>query len=183
MEGLQGRERMMGVWESEFECFLCFCLGREGGKERSKLTFVFPILSFVCSLLRCRTRYFTCPPMCGIFLQYSKLSSPTTGPGSARPSSVMSNRSSVRGSESLSGRVTPSLSGRATPSGRSTPSHNGLPRPPPLSSSLQQSRTASKSSAEASALAESNITAGSRASKYLGEFFLLQLDIVSFGEV
>ncbi|KAL7415417.1 hypothetical protein BDY24DRAFT_382897 [Mrakia frigida] len=114
------------------------------------------------------TRYFTCPPMCGIFLQYSKLSSPTTGPGSARPSSVMSNRSSVRGSESLSGRVTPSLSGRATPSGRSTPSHNGLPRPPPLSSSLQQSRTASKSSAEASALAESNITAGSRASKYLG---------------
>ncbi|KZV63167.1 hypothetical protein PENSPDRAFT_221273 [Peniophora sp. CONT] len=73
--------------------------------------------------------YFRCPPACGVFAKYDKLSPPTVGPGAySRPSSVASSRGgrqtpSFSLSQSTSGRVTPSSSagfssGRVTPASR-----------------------------------------------------------------
>ncbi|CAL1706972.1 unnamed protein product [Somion occarium] len=53
-------------------------------------------------------QYFSCPPLCGVFVATTKLSAPTVSYGSiSRPSSVASVRN---------GRMTPSISGRVTPS-------------------------------------------------------------------
>ncbi|CED82007.1 Cytoskeleton-associated protein and related proteins [Phaffia rhodozyma] len=109
-------------------------------------------------------QYFTCPENCGVFLQHSKLSAPTTtGAHPPRPSSVASTRSSIRtGSES--GRYTPSISGRSTPSvsGRATPSISGRATP------SQSSRVLTAKRSEEEKELEGKVTAGSRASKYLG---------------
>ncbi|THH08437.1 hypothetical protein EW145_g2708 [Phellinidium pouzarii] len=128
-------------------------------------------------------RYFSCPEKCGVFVAYAKLSLPTVGPGSySRPSSVASSRAS------MSGRITPSFAGRSsqnkgrvTPSnsnGRVTPAHNGGRATPStgFGFSTPSARTAQRSTSHPtpsvpstpSASALSKITAGSRASKYVG---------------
>ncbi|KAH8828368.1 hypothetical protein DL96DRAFT_1815613 [Flagelloscypha sp. PMI_526] len=77
-------------------------------------------------------QYFTCPPKCGVFVSFNKLSAATVG-SSYRPSSVASSYGG-RSTPSVTGRATPSSSlsnavsyssaGRTTPStGRGTPSH------------------------------------------------------------
>ncbi|WVQ84231.1 hypothetical protein IAT38_006382 [Cryptococcus sp. DSM 104549] len=131
-------------------------------------------------------QYFSCPPLCGIFVTAVKLSPPTTG--ASRPASAASHRSTASYSISASGRATPSISGRATPSisGRATPSRapsstpgRGISRS--VSSARPRAsvagggdddaiptRTALGASTSANAGIESRITAGSRASRYLG---------------
>ncbi|CAE6505546.1 unnamed protein product [Rhizoctonia solani] len=84
-------------------------------------------------------RYFTCPPKCGVFTLPNKLSAPLPRNGGPRPSSVASHYTN--------GRTTPSVSGRTTPS-YAPP--KAIPAP-------------AKKKPE-----ESAITAGSRASKYVG---------------
>ncbi|KAH8118910.1 hypothetical protein DFH11DRAFT_1561792 [Phellopilus nigrolimitatus] len=131
-------------------------------------------------------QYFSCPEKCGVFIAYSKLSPPTVGPGSySRPSSVASSRAS------LSGRITPSFTGRRTPSGHSgrvtpllpngivasaqssgriTPSSSfGISTPAGRASQKSTSIPPPPSSTNTpSVSAMSKITAGSRASKYVG---------------
>ncbi|KAI0793269.1 hypothetical protein C8Q75DRAFT_749538 [Abortiporus biennis] len=132
-------------------------------------------------------QYFACPPLCGVFVATSKLSAPTVGYGSiSRPSSVASTRS---------GRVTPAPSGRVTPSnlnnGRKTPSYsfsNGRVTPsltngrvtPSASTGRKTPATSSRSytgvsykppaitPSRPSNSKDTNITPGSRASKYIG---------------
>ncbi|KAI6033087.1 hypothetical protein F5J12DRAFT_197314 [Pisolithus orientalis] len=126
-------------------------------------------------------RYFTCPNNCGVFVAFTKLSPPTVAL-TFRPSSVASSRS---------GRITPSFSGRITPSasislssGRVTPSNSisGItpyadrknhmamhsritPCLTPSAGKLKQSQ---KSSATLRPDFETQITSGSRASRYVG---------------
>ncbi|KAL5485485.1 hypothetical protein ACEPAI_8127 [Sanghuangporus weigelae] len=124
--------------------------------------------------------YFSCPDKCGVFIAYSKLSAPTVAKGShSRSSSVASSRASLPGPGRISssslynGRVTPVDSGRVTPArsnGRVTPSSSLE-----FSSSMATSRTLPRpsfglpsASNTPSATAMSKITAGSRASKYVG---------------
>ncbi|KAI5118934.1 hypothetical protein M0805_003758 [Coniferiporia weirii] len=126
-------------------------------------------------------QYFSCPEKCGVFVAYSKLSPPSVGPGAySRPSSVASSRVSLPGrvtpsshttrptSSVHSGRVTPAQSnGRITPSssfGFSTPAA----RPAQRSTSRPTANTAPSAPNTPSASALSKITAGSRASKYVG---------------
>lgn len=108
-----------------------------------------------------------CPPNCGVFVATTKLSAPTM-PSSYRPPSVASSRG---------GRITPSFSGRVTPShslsfgsGRITPSN-------PSRSSAGATPAARKTKPAAQlGLSQSprrpgldtQITLGSRASKYIG---------------
>ncbi|KZP09090.1 hypothetical protein FIBSPDRAFT_1052023, partial [Athelia psychrophila] len=67
-------------------------------------------------------QYFSCPPMCGVFVATTKLSSPTVGFG-ARPPSVASGRVTPSFSSSMyGGRITPS-----NPNGRVTPSFSHVP--------------------------------------------------------
>ncbi|KAL5523490.1 hypothetical protein ACEPAG_7663 [Sanghuangporus baumii] len=124
--------------------------------------------------------YFSCPDKCGVFIAYGKLSAPTVAKGShSRSSSVASSRASLPGPGRISssslynGRVTPVDSGRVTPArsnGRVTPSSSLE-----FSSSMATSRTLPRpsfglppASNTPSATAMSRITAGSRASKYVG---------------
>lgn len=126
-------------------------------------------------------RYFTCANNCGVFVAFTKLSLPTVGL-TFRPSSVASSRS---------GRITPSFSGRITPSasislssGRVTPSNSigGItpyadrkshftthgritPCVTPSAGRLKQSQ---KASATLRPDVETQITSGSRASRYVG---------------
>ncbi|CCO29777.1 hypothetical protein BN14_03797 [Rhizoctonia solani AG-1 IB] len=87
-------------------------------------------------------RYFTCAPKCGVFTLPNKLSAPL-GRSIPRPSSVASHYTN--------GRTTPSVSGRTTPSFAPV---KAIPAPAP---------------APAKKKPEDNpITAGSRASKYVG---------------
>ncbi|EIW62820.1 uncharacterized protein TRAVEDRAFT_34134 [Trametes versicolor FP-101664 SS1] len=102
-------------------------------------------------------QYFTCPPNCGVFVASTKLSAPTVG--ISRPSSVASTLSNGRVTPSIgNGRVTPSIgNGRVTPAastGRRTP---GIPTP---SARPRPSATTARTL--------TNITPGSRASKYVG---------------
>ncbi|VDB83413.1 unnamed protein product [Peniophora sp. CBMAI 1063] len=97
--------------------------------------------------------YFHCPPACGVFAKYDKLSPPTVGPGAySRPSSVASSRGgrqtpSFSLSQSTSGRVTPSSSagfssGRVTPAsriGQRTPSARTRTKTAPVDNSLSTS--------------------------------------------
>ncbi|KAL4078456.1 hypothetical protein V8B97DRAFT_2021512 [Scleroderma yunnanense] len=121
-------------------------------------------------------RYFMCPPNCGVFVALAKLSAPTVGP-SFRPPSVASSRSGrVTPSVTMSlgsGRVTPSNSfGRITPftdrknplamSGRITPSAT------PSARKGKQSSSAGKPLENTRPNLESQITSGSRASRYIG---------------
>ncbi|EJD02624.1 uncharacterized protein FOMMEDRAFT_107555 [Fomitiporia mediterranea MF3/22] len=125
-----------------------------------------------------KKQYFSCPDKCGVFVAYNKLSAPTVMRGThSRSSSVASSRASLPGP----GRITPSLAGRTTSTiqnGRVTPAKsNGRVTP---SSSLELSsgmtRIAPRPSLfnptsatnTPSATAMSKITAGSRASKYVG---------------
>ncbi|KAL5528742.1 hypothetical protein ACEPAF_7879 [Sanghuangporus sanghuang] len=124
--------------------------------------------------------YFSCPDKCGVFIAYSKLSAPTVAKGShSRSSSVASSRASlpspgrISSSSLYNGRVTPVDGGRVTPArsnGRMTPSSSLE-----FSSSMATSRTfprpsfgLSSASNTPSVTAMSRITAGSRASKYVG---------------
>ncbi|KAI6046219.1 hypothetical protein EDC04DRAFT_2632497 [Pisolithus marmoratus] len=112
-------------------------------------------------------RYFTCPNNCGVFVAFAKLSRPTVGL-TFRPSSAASSRS---------GRITPSFSGRITPSasislssGRDRKSNVAMhgritPCLTPSAGKLKQSQ---KSSAALRPDFESQITSGSRASRYVG---------------
>ncbi|KAH9839568.1 uncharacterized protein C8Q71DRAFT_750078 [Rhodofomes roseus] len=141
-------------------------------------------------------QYFVCPPNCGVFVASTKLSAPTVGYGSSRPSSVASSRSGrVTPSVSQSGRITPSASGtlangrrtpshsfgggRVTPSlgnGRVTPSASvgrrtpGIPGPTGKGrASLSQSAMDTTTPVRPGAKSATGIiTPGSRASKYVG---------------
>ncbi|KAJ1304313.1 hypothetical protein OPQ81_005473 [Rhizoctonia solani] len=84
-------------------------------------------------------RYFTCAPKCGVFTLPNKLSAPLPKNGGPRPSSVASHYTN--------GRTTPSVSGRTTPS-------YGAPKSIPAPAKKKPEET--------------TITAGSRASKYVG---------------
>ncbi|EIN11336.1 hypothetical protein PUNSTDRAFT_141741 [Punctularia strigosozonata HHB-11173 SS5] len=131
-------------------------------------------------------RYFSCAPNCGVFVAVAKLSDPTTNSRIvSRPPSVASSRGG-RVTPSLSGRVTPSASstsfgGRITPSmstssrtsfGRVTPSAV-LGRVTPGTTPAARARTKPGASIKyglstTSPTAETKITPGSRASKYVG---------------
>ncbi|KAF9218496.1 hypothetical protein BS17DRAFT_791294 [Gyrodon lividus] len=130
-------------------------------------------------------RYFTCPPNCGVFVAAKKLSAPTVGV-IHRPLSAASSLSG-RATPSLSGRITPSASfslgsGRVTPStsyGRVTPHHDSKTNPPWMSGRITPGATPAarkskpavvlgKSQSQARPGLETQITSGSRASKYLG---------------
>lgn len=105
-----------------------------------------------------------------------KLSPPTTG--TSRPASVASSYRSTA-SYSLSGRATPSISGRATPSrppsvtpGRATrvvsTAHPTRPSVSGADDETLPPRVALGNSTKANAGIDSRITAGSRASRYVG---------------
>ncbi|KIJ61359.1 hypothetical protein HYDPIDRAFT_31443 [Hydnomerulius pinastri MD-312] len=129
-------------------------------------------------------RYFTCPPNCGVFVATTKLSAPTVG-ANYRPPSVASSRSG-RVTPSFSGRITPSASfslssGRITPSnsyGRVTPHYDranplGMsgritPGATPAARKAKPIAALGKSQSPARPGLESQITSGSRASKYIG---------------
>ncbi|KAG8213853.1 hypothetical protein J3R82DRAFT_10597 [Butyriboletus roseoflavus] len=129
-------------------------------------------------------RYFVCPPDCGVFVAATKLSPPTVGPN-CRPPSVTSSRGD-RVTSSLSGRVTPSApfsisAGRVTPStpyGRVTP-HDSRTNPLGMSGRITPGTTPAarkskpvpglgKSQSQVPSTLETQITSGSRASKYIG---------------
>ncbi|WVW85108.1 hypothetical protein I302_107145 [Kwoniella bestiolae CBS 10118] len=122
------------------------------------------------------TSYFTCPPLCGIFVIATKLSPPTAGP--SRPSSVASSHRSLASSSasySLHGRATPSFdrtlreSTNATPGRTTRAVSSSVRRPPPLDDDEPlPTRTALGTSTSANAGVASKITAGSRASRYVG---------------
>ncbi|WVR06658.1 hypothetical protein IAU60_003690 [Kwoniella sp. DSM 27419] len=128
------------------------------------------------------TAYFSCPPACGIFVLATKLSPPTSG--ASRPASVASSHRSLASSS-----ASYSLHGRATPSGRATPAYDRTLRessttpgrtPRTVSTSVRRppvggdddepmpTRTALGTSTSANAGISSKITAGSRASRYVG---------------
>ncbi|KAF8844266.1 hypothetical protein BDN67DRAFT_963002 [Paxillus ammoniavirescens] len=130
-------------------------------------------------------RYFTCPSNCGVFVAATKLSAPTVG-ANYRPQSVASSRSG-RVTPSLSGRITPSASfslssGRVTPStsyGRITPHRDTKTNPLCVSGRITPGATPAarkpkpavvlgKSQSQARPRLETQITSGSRASKYIG---------------
>ncbi|KAG8683897.1 hypothetical protein FRC08_014012, partial [Ceratobasidium sp. 394] len=96
--------------------------------------------------------YFTCAPKCGVFTLPNKLSAPTIGRNPARPASVNSTASSY----TYGGRTTPSVSGRITPSHAPAPHPTAAPH------------ARKKGPFDAPPNPESRITAGSRASKYIG---------------
>ncbi|KAG8773074.1 hypothetical protein FRC12_002746 [Ceratobasidium sp. 428] len=96
--------------------------------------------------------YFTCAPKCGVFTLPNKLSAPTTARNAARPASV----NSMASSHAYGGRTTPSVSGRTTPSHA------------PGARSMIAPAIRKKGPFDGPAHSESKITAGSRASKYLG---------------
>ncbi|KAF8554711.1 hypothetical protein OG21DRAFT_1496815, partial [Imleria badia] len=131
-----------------------------------------------------RKRYFACPPDCGVFVAATKLSPPTVGPN-GRPSSVASSRGGHI-TPSLSGRVTPSApfsisAGRMTPStsfGRVTP-YDSRTNPLRMSGRITPGTTPAarkskpvaglgRSQSQVLPALESQITSGSRASKYIG---------------
>jgi len=117
--------------------------------------------------------YFTCPPLCGVFVLAAKLSAPTSG--MSRPASVASSHRSLassRASYSLSGRMTPSERPRpmtSTP-GRAarTISTSVRGRAMDDDEDARPTRTLLGTSTSTNAGVGTNITAGSRASKYLG---------------
>ncbi|KAG9073871.1 hypothetical protein FS749_014603, partial [Ceratobasidium sp. UAMH 11750] len=96
--------------------------------------------------------YFTCAPKCGVFTLPNKLSAPTIGRNPARPASVNSTASSY----AYGGQTTPSVSGRITPSHAPAPHPTAAPH------------ARKKGPFDAPPNPESRITAGSRASKYIG---------------
>ncbi|KAF8444512.1 hypothetical protein L210DRAFT_3642781 [Boletus edulis BED1] len=129
-------------------------------------------------------RYFACPPNCGVFVAATKLSPPTVGPN-CRPLSVASSRGD-RITPYVSGRVTPSApysisAGRMTPSasfGRVTP-HDSRTIPLGVLGRITPSTTPSarkskpvpglgKLQSQVLPALETQITSGSRASKYVG---------------
>ncbi|KAK6907893.1 hypothetical protein I203_101894 [Kwoniella mangroviensis CBS 8507] len=120
--------------------------------------------------------YFSCPPLCGIFVIATKLSPPTAGP--SRPSSVASSHRSLASSSasySLHGRATPSFDrtlrdSTTTTPGRTTRAVSSSVRRAPVlyDDEPLPTRTALGTSTSANAGVESKITAGSRASRYVG---------------
>ncbi|KAG2345466.1 hypothetical protein BDR05DRAFT_981848 [Suillus weaverae] len=113
-------------------------------------------------------QYFTCPLNCGVFVATTKLSAPTM-PSSYRPPSVASSRG---------GRITPSVSGRVTPSyslsfgsGRVTPSNlysrSSAGATPAVRKTKPTPQLGLSQSPRRPGL-DTQITSGSRASKYIG---------------
>ncbi|KAG1895564.1 uncharacterized protein F5891DRAFT_1058064 [Suillus fuscotomentosus] len=112
-------------------------------------------------------QYFVCPPNCGVFVATAKLSAPTM-PSSYRPPSVASSRG---------GRITPSFSGRVTPShslsfgsGRITPSNlfsRSNAGTTPAARKTKPIPQLGLSQSPRLGL-DTQITSGSRASKYIG---------------
>ncbi|KAL1408032.1 hypothetical protein Q8F55_004829 [Vanrija albida] len=116
-------------------------------------------------------KYFECAPMCGIFALADKLSPPTSERAApSRPASVASQRS-LTSSYSASGRVTPAGRRAVTPSFGSR-SVSGRPRadddPSLTPTAERRTQPLGNSTVSNAARAEAKITAGSRASKYLG---------------
>lgn len=102
-------------------------------------------------------RYFTCRKNCGVFIAYERLSPATVD---SRPSSVASSRAS------LSGRITPS---QVVSGGRVTPAHsNGRVTPSSRIAKTGPRQSSQTFPSTPSDTAMSKITAGSRASKYVG---------------
>ncbi|KAG1839264.1 hypothetical protein F4604DRAFT_1885313 [Suillus subluteus] len=112
-------------------------------------------------------QYFVCPPNCGVFVATTKLSAPTM-PSSYRPPSVASSRS---------GRITPSFlveslphiplsfgSGRITPSNLFSRSNAGTT---PAARKIKPTPQLGLSQSPRPGL-DTQITSGSRASKYIG---------------
>ncbi|KAG1765492.1 hypothetical protein EV702DRAFT_1204525 [Suillus placidus] len=113
-------------------------------------------------------QYFVCPLNCGVFVATTKLSAPTM-PSSYRPPSVASSRG---------GRITPSFSGRVTPShslsfgsGRITPSNlysrSSAGATPAVRKTKPTPQLGLSQSPRRPGL-DTQITSGSRASKYIG---------------
>ncbi|KAG2145954.1 uncharacterized protein EDB93DRAFT_1150216 [Suillus bovinus] len=113
-------------------------------------------------------QYFVCPPNCGVFVATAKLSAPTI-PSSYRPPSVAS---------SCGGRITPSFSGRVTPShslsfgsGRITPSNlysRSNAGTTPAARKTKPIPQIGLSQSPSRPGLDTQITSGSRASKYIG---------------
>ncbi|KAG2355679.1 hypothetical protein BDR07DRAFT_507601 [Suillus spraguei] len=113
-------------------------------------------------------RYFVCPQNCGVFVATAKLSAPTM-PSSYRPPSVASSRG---------GRITPSFSGRVTPShslsfgsGRITPSNlysRSNAGTTPAARKTKPTPHLGLSQSPRRPGLDTQITSGSRASKYVG---------------
>ncbi|KAG2036140.1 hypothetical protein BDR03DRAFT_1057660 [Suillus americanus] len=112
-------------------------------------------------------QYFTCPLNCGVFVATAKLSAPTM-PSSYRPPSVASSRG---------GRITPSVSGRVTPSyslsfgsGRVTPSNLYSRSSAGATPAVRKTKPTPQLGLSQSPRPglDTQITSGSRASKYIG---------------
>lgn len=117
--------------------------------------------------------YFTCPPNCGVFVLAAKLSPPTAG--ISRPVSVASSHRSLASSHAsytLSGRMTPADRPRpmTTTPGRATRSVSSAIRPTAGDDdeAMPAKTLLGTSTSSNAVMAASKITAGSRASKYLG---------------
>ena len=135
-------------------------------------------------LIPCSVVYFTCPAQCGVFVLAVKLSAPTSGP--SRPASVASSHRSLASSHasySLHGRATPSFETSGSRPATSTPARAnravsysvrgrlGLVENPydsPLDDPRPARTLLGNSTSENAVMAEGKITAGSRASKYIG---------------
>ncbi|KAL7420492.1 hypothetical protein Q5752_004442 [Cryptotrichosporon argae] len=115
-------------------------------------------------------QYFECPANCGVFVVASKLSPPTSGP--SRPASVASSYRSM--TSALSGRQTPAHERprpTTTTPGRATRVVSSRLDESVAKRTLLGNSTSTNANANANApaaIAEGKITAGSRASKYLG---------------
>lgn len=168
-----------------------FGKGKNDGSVNGYVLCISPHLRVCCGsvslywlTLPYRKRYFACPPNCGVFVAATKLSLPTVGPN-CRPPSVTSSRGD-RVTPSLSGRVTPSApfsisAGRVTPStsyGRVTP-HSNRTNPLGMSGRITPGTTPAarkskpvpglgKSQSQVLPALETQITSGSRASRYIG---------------
>ncbi|ORX37067.1 hypothetical protein BD324DRAFT_624655 [Kockovaella imperatae] len=118
--------------------------------------------------------YFACPPLCGVFILAVKLSPPTSGV--SRPASAASSHLSFASSASyISGRATPSIdramrssTAATTPSRVNRAVSSARPSLAPDDDSRPVKTLLGTSSSSNAAIAESKITAGSRASKYIG---------------
>lgn len=172
--GMEGTLRYVG--ETEFKAGVWAGVELEGGfagkgKNDGSVN-GYATHYYSCRELTRSVPYFACPPLCGVFVLASKLSPPTAG--ISRPASVASSHRSLASSHasfSLSGRMTPSDRPRpmtSTP-GRATRTPSASVRSRATDDDdARPARTLLGTSTSTNAVPPGNITAGSRASKYLG---------------
>jgi hypothetical protein len=134
------------------------------------------LVSFrVIWLIVYRVEYFSCPPECGMFILASRLVPPSTIP--SRPASVASSHRSLASSQasySLNGRATPSMDSHSSRPTTTTPARGTARsvstayKPRPIPEDDRPQRTLLGTSTSSNTMIEGKITAGSRASKYIG---------------